>query len=138
MNRVWVTGDAVVDLIPDTDSTYLKCRRSASKRCSSHRSTRWSKCIFGRVGDDPFGGFLKQTLTEENVDNSLVKKDQNQRTSTVVVELDDSGERTFTFMVRPSADQFTQPEDIPHFQPENGFIFARSRLQTNPLEVPLY
>ena len=25
MNRVWLTGDAVVDLIPDTESTYLKC-----------------------------------------------------------------------------------------------------------------
>ncbi|MBZ4270605.1 hypothetical protein LAM69_22250, partial [Mycobacterium tuberculosis] len=37
------------------------------------------------------------------------------RTSTVVVDLDSHGERTFTFMVRPSADLFLQPEDLPPF-----------------------
>ncbi|WP_104402129.1 aminoimidazole riboside kinase [Vibrio penaeicida] len=117
MNRVWMTGDAVVDLIPDTDSTYLKCPGGAPANVAvAIARLGGQSAFFGRVGDDPFGGFLKQTLTEENVDNNLVKKDQNQRTSTVVVELDDSGERTFTFMVRPSADQFTQPEDIPSFQ----------------------
>ena len=25
MNKVWVTGDAVVDLIPDGEARYLKC-----------------------------------------------------------------------------------------------------------------
>jgi fructokinase len=25
MNKIWVTGDAVVDLIPDSEQTYLKC-----------------------------------------------------------------------------------------------------------------
>ncbi len=117
MNRVWVTGDAVVDLIPDTESTYLKCPGGAPANVAvAIARLGGQSAFFGRVGDDPFGGFLKQTLTDENVDSSLVKRDENQRTSTVVVELDDSGERTFTFMVRPSADQFTQPEDIPHFQ----------------------
>ncbi len=41
--------------------------------------------------------------------------DEAQRTSTVIVDLDDSGERSFTFMVKPSADQFMQPADIPTF-----------------------
>jgi fructokinase len=42
--------------------------------------------------------------------------DNDQRTSTVVVDLDDSGERSFTFMVKPSADQFLQTSDIPNFK----------------------
>ncbi|GLQ71252.1 aminoimidazole riboside kinase [Vibrio penaeicida] len=133
MNRVWVTGDAVVDLIPDTDSTYLKCPGGAPANVAvAIARLGGQSAFFGRVGDDPFGGFLKQTLTEENVDNSLVKKDQNQRTSTVVVELDDSGERTFTFMVRPSADQFTQPEDIPHFQPGEWLHICSIALANEP------
>ncbi|MBD1559022.1 aminoimidazole riboside kinase [Vibrio sp. S9_S30] len=117
MNKVWVTGDAVVDLIPDTDSTYLKCPGGAPANVAvAIARLGGHSAFFGRVGDDPFGRFLKQTLSKENVDNRLIKMDEDQRTSTVVVELDDSGERTFTFMVRPSADQYTQPEDIPNFQ----------------------
>ena len=29
-NKVWVIGDASVDLVPDTDNTYLKCPGGAS------------------------------------------------------------------------------------------------------------
>lgn len=43
-------------------------------------------------------------------------QDPDQRTSTVVVENDQNGERSFTFMVRPSADLFLQPADIPVFE----------------------
>lgn len=133
MNRVWVTGDAVVDLIPDTDSTYLKCPGGAPANVAvAIARLGGQSAFFGRVGDDPFGGFLKQTLTDENVDSSLVKRDENQRTSTVVVELDDSGERTFTFMVRPSADQFTQPEDIPNFQPGEWLHICSIALANEP------
>jgi fructokinase len=41
--------------------------------------------------------------------------DEAQRTSTVIVDLDDSGERSFTFMVKPSADQFLESSDLPTF-----------------------
>ncbi|GAL15928.1 fructokinase [Vibrio astriarenae] len=41
--------------------------------------------------------------------------DEARRTSTVIVDLDDDGERSFTFMVKPSADQFFSVEDIPTF-----------------------
>lgn len=34
----------------------------------------------------------------------------------MVVGLDDQGERSFTFMVKPSADQFMSVEDIPNFK----------------------
>lgn len=52
-------------------------------------------------------------------------KDPEQRTSTVVVDLDDQGERSFTFMVKPSADQFMSVEDIPEFK-ENEWLHVCS------------
>ena len=58
---------------------------------------------------------MKQTLTDENVNTEYMLLDEEQRTSTVIVDLDDSGERSFTFMVKPSADQFMQTSDIPAF-----------------------
>ncbi|NOH81632.1 aminoimidazole riboside kinase [Vibrio sp. RE86] len=116
MNRVWVTGDAVVDLIPDTESTYLKCPGGAPANVAvAIARLGGDTAFFGRVGQDPLGRFMKQTLSSENVDTKHMLLDDAQRTSTVIVDLDDSGERSFTFMVKPSADQFLRTEDIPQF-----------------------
>ncbi|MFB9215194.1 aminoimidazole riboside kinase [Vibrio sinaloensis] len=117
MNRVWVTGDAVVDLIPDTESTYLKCPGGAPANVAVAIARLGGQAaFFGRVGQDPLGRFMKKTLTAEHVDTEFMRLDDKQRTSTVIVDLDDSGERSFTFMVKPSADQFLQLEDLPQFQ----------------------
>ncbi|MGF1756155.1 PfkB family carbohydrate kinase, partial [Vibrio makurazakiensis] len=116
MNKVWLTGDAVVDLIPDTPITYLKCPGGAPANVAVGVARLGGECgFFGRVGLDPLGQFMKQTLNEENIDVSYLLLDEKQRTSTVLVDLDSDGERTFTFMVKPSADQFMQISDIPEF-----------------------
>lgn len=62
--------------------------------------------FIGRVGDDPFGALMQRTLLTEGVDITYLKQDEWHRTSTVLVDLNDQGERSFTFMVRPSADLF--------------------------------
>lgn len=122
MNRVWVSGDAVVDLIPDSETSYLKCPGGAPANVAVAVSRLGGdSAFFGRVGEDPLGRFMKETLCSEGVNTEFMLLDQAQRTSTVVVDLDDSGERSFTFMVKPSADQFMQPSDIPLFS-ENQWL----------------
>lgn len=117
MNKVWLTGDAVVDLIPDGDNTYLKCPGGAPANVAVGIARLSGQCgFFGRVGDDPLGRFMAEVLNQESVDVNSLKLDPEQRTSTVIVDLDDQGERSFTFMVKPSADQFTQLTDIPSFE----------------------
>ncbi|MCV5712999.1 aminoimidazole riboside kinase, partial [Escherichia coli] len=49
----------------------------------------------------------------EGVDITYLKQDEWHRTSTVLVDLNDQGERSFTFMVRPSADLFLETTDLP-------------------------
>lgn len=116
MSKIWVTGDAVVDLIPDTESTYLKCPGGAPANVAVAISRLGgNSAFFGRVGQDPLGRFMKATLAQEQVNTDYMLLDEAQRTSTVIVDLDDSGERSFTFMVKPSADQFLIPADIPTF-----------------------
>lgn len=116
MSKIWVTGDAVVDLIPDTESTYLKCPGGAPANVAVAISRLGgNSAFFGRVGQDPLGRFMKATLAEEQVNTDYMLLDEAQRTSTVIVDLDDLGERSFTFMVKPSADQFLIPADIPEF-----------------------
>lgn len=116
MSKIWVTGDAVVDLIPDGENHYLKCAGGAPANVAVGVSRLGVKAGFiGRVGNDPLGKFMRDVLAAENVSIDNMILDNEQRTSTVIVGLDD-GERSFTFMVNPSADQFLQVEDLPEFQ----------------------
>ena len=116
--RVWCLGDAVVDLLPDAEGKLLQCPGGAPANVAVGIARLAGNSAFiGRVGDDPFGHFMRRTLAAEQVDTAYLSADPQQRTSTVVVALDDEGERTFTFMVRPSADQFVESGDLPMFQP---------------------
>ena len=117
MARVWVTGDAVVDLIPNGETNYLKCPGGAPANVAvAFPRLGGDSAFFGRVGQDPLGRFMKQVLKDEGVDTQYMLLDEEHRTSTVIVDLDDQGERSFTFMVKPSADQFLQPQDVPAFK----------------------
>lgn len=133
MNRVWVSGDAVVDLIPEGGTTYLKCPGGAPANVAVAVSRLGGdSAFFGRVGDDPLGRFMKKTLSSEGVNTEFMLLDQAQRTSTVVVDLDESGERSFTFMVKPSADQFMQPADIPVFSKNQWLHICSIALANEP------
>ncbi|EOY5727168.1 TPA: aminoimidazole riboside kinase [Enterobacter bugandensis] len=116
MEKIWVLGDAVVDLLPDGEGKLLQCPGGAPANVAVGIARLGGKSAFiGRVGDDPFGRFMVKTLADERVDVKHMRLDPAHRTSTVVVDLDDHGERSFTFMVRPSADLFLEPADLPTF-----------------------
>lgn len=116
MKKIWVLGDAVVDLLPDGEGRLLQCPGGAPANVAVGIARLGGKSAFiGRVGDDPFGRFMAKTLADERVDVKHMRLDPAHRTSTVVVDLDDHGERSFTFMVRPSADLFLEPADLPTF-----------------------
>ncbi|OOF60444.1 aminoimidazole riboside kinase [Rodentibacter pneumotropicus] len=131
-HKIWVTGDAVVDLIPDGENHYLRCAGGAPANVAVGVSRLGSESAFiGRVGKDPLGLFMQETLNAENVDTSHMILDPQHRTSTVVVGLD-NGERSFTFMVNPSADQFLQTSDLPPFQSGEWLHCCSIALINNP------
>ncbi|EXI62351.1 aminoimidazole riboside kinase [Mannheimia granulomatis] len=132
MSKIWVTGDAVVDLIPDGENHYLKCAGGAPANVAVGVSRLGVKAGFiGRVGNDPLGQFMRDVLASEKVSTDNMILDNEQRTSTVVVGLD-NGERSFTFMVNPSADQFLQVEDLPEFQQGDFLHCCSIALLKNP------
>ena len=112
--QVWVLGDAVVDLLPESDGRLLPCPGGAPANVAVGIARLGGTSGFiGRVGDDPFGALMQRTLLTEGVDITYLKQDEWHRTSTVLVDLNDQGERSFTFMVRPSADLFLETTDLP-------------------------
>ena len=112
--KVWVLGDAVVDLLPESDGRLLPCPGGAPANVAvGIARLGGTSGLIGRVGDDPFGALMQRTLLTEGVDITYLKQDEWHRTSTVLVDLNDQGERSFTFMVRPSADLFLETTDLP-------------------------
>ena len=112
--KVWVLGDAVVDLLSESDGRLLPCPGGAPANVAVGIARLGGTSGFiGRVGDDPFGALMQRTLLTEGVDITYLKQDEWHRTSTVLVDLNDQGERSFTFMVRPSADLFLETTDLP-------------------------
>lgn len=132
MSKIWVTGDAVVDLIPDGDAHYLKCAGGAPANVAVGVSRLGVEAGFiGRVGNDPLGKFMRDVLNAEKVSTEQMILDPNHRTSTVIVGLDD-GERSFTFMVNPSADQFLEIADLPTFHKGDFLHCCSIALINNP------
>lgn len=112
--KVWSLGDAVVDLLPQGNMQYQACVGGAPVNVAAGVVRLGQQAGFiGRVGDEPFGHFIQKTLSDIGVDTSAMEFDARHKTSTVVVALHDNGEREFSFLVNPSADQFLSQENLP-------------------------
>ena len=68
--------------------------------------------FIGKVGNDYYGVFLRETLTENKVDVSGMLTDASAPTTLAVVSLTDAGERSFSFYRRNCADTLLSPEEI--------------------------
>ena len=72
-----------------------------------------SSAFIGRVGRDSFGDALRRTLEQNGVDVSGMSVDPVQHTTLAVVDLDPTGERSFSFYRDPSADVALSTADVP-------------------------
>jgi len=63
-----------------------------------------SSGFIGKVGNDSFGRFLTRTLSQNNVSTEGVILDDDALTTLAFVQLDEFGERTFSFYRKPGAD----------------------------------
>lgn len=68
--------------------------------------------FIGKVGNDAHGAFLRQTLTEAGIDTAGLVTDKGVFTTLAFVELDESGERHFSFARKPGADTCLTPSDL--------------------------
>ena len=71
-----------------------------------------SSAFMGKVGDDPFGHFLADTLAAAGVDVGTLRFTAQARTALAFVSLRADGEREFMFYRHPSADMLLTPDDI--------------------------
>lgn len=71
-----------------------------------------SAAFAGKVGSDPFGDFLRQSLAEIGIDTSLLFTDSSVRTTAVFVAVWDDGHKDLCFYRNPGADMRLNEDDI--------------------------
>jgi fructokinase len=77
----------------------------------------------GKVGDDPFGLFLRRALEVEGVDTSCLLTDPQVRTTAVFVAVWEDGRKDLCFYRNPGADMMLRPEEIDPSMFENARCF---------------
>ena len=77
---------------------------------ASHMGYRTS--FIGKVGADMHGVFLRKTLCAEGIDTAALVEDTDYFTTLAFVEIDENGERNFSFARKPGADTQLRKEEL--------------------------
>jgi fructokinase len=113
-------GELLIDFVPTVTGTSLidapafkKAPGGAPANVAVGLARLGTPSAFmGKVGDDPFGHFLANTLAEAGVDVGPVRFSAEARTALAFVSLRADGEREFMFYRHPSADMLFEPAEV--------------------------
>jgi len=131
MTDVVTLGELLIDFVPTVSGVTLieapafkKAAGGAPANVAAGLAKLGVSCgFFGKVGDDAFGRFLKQTLEDVGVNTSGLVFSTQARTALAFVSLTAEGEREFMFYRHPSADMLYSPEEVDYNQLKNAKIF---------------
>lgn len=120
MPTVFTIGEALIDFIPAEKGVGLNEVESFSKAAGGAPANvacvvaKFGKqsVFIGKLGADPFGDFLVETLVKTGVDTSRVLRTSEANTALAFVSLKADGDRDFSFYRNPSADMLLKEEEI--------------------------
>lgn len=113
-------GEILIDMIPDKKGVSWREISSFSpvpggapaNVCIGLAKLGVKAGFIGKVGDDPFGRMLVDTLQRNGVDTSQVRFDSIIRTTLAFVSVNERGENDFTFYRNPGADMVLRSEEL--------------------------
>jgi len=96
--------------------------------------------VISKLGKDPFGDFLIDTLTAQGVDTSQIYRDDSRKTGLAFVALNDSGVPDFTFYRDNCASSSLQIDEInaDYILSAKGIYFSSMSLVNEPLRSANY
>ena len=68
--------------------------------------------FIGKVGNDAFGQILKKTIDDVGIDSKGLMFDEHVNTTLAFVNIDENGERSFSFYRNPGADMMLTEEEV--------------------------
>lgn len=108
-------GEMLIDFTPGSaPGSYIRNPGGApANACIAMAKNELSAGFLGKLGEDDFGRFLKETLEENGVSVLCPRLTDEAVTTLAFVTLYENGERSFTFARKPGADMLLTREDIP-------------------------
>lgn len=79
--------------------------------------------FIGKAGQDMFGKFLESVLQEYDVDTRGFRFSKEHNTTLAFIELDDNGDRSFSFYRNPGADTTLTADEVDYELIKNSRIF---------------
>lgn len=118
MNNVLCIGELLIDFIcSDINSSIITGGNFEKKAGGAPANVATAICklggkasFVGKVGNDAFGLFLKNTLEDNMVDTSMLVLDKNAYTTLAFVSIKSDGERDFVF--NRGADELLKYEEL--------------------------
>jgi fructokinase len=118
LNKILCIGELLIDFICSDINTsltegtnFIKKAGGAPANVTAAISKLGGSALFsGKVGEDPFGHYLKNVLDEAGVDTSMLILDKDSNTTLAFVSLKSDGERDFVF--NRGADEFLNYEEL--------------------------
>lgn len=105
---IFSTGEILADMIAGKNGETAVYARYAGgapfnvacavKKCGGN------SCFYGRVGADGIGSFLREFAQSKGLDETLIERDGAHNTTLAFVDLDENGERSFSFYRKNTAD----------------------------------
>lgn len=120
MSRIFTIGEALIDFIPAEKGLSLKAVTSFKKVpggapanvASAVAKLGGDSAFIGKVGNDPFGDFLIDTLDDTGVDTGYIIRTSMANTALAFVSLKLDGNRDFLFYRNPGADMLLEEDEI--------------------------
>jgi len=120
MAQILVAGETLVDFLPESDTALAATETFARRpggapanvavRLAQLDRSAW---FWTRVGSDPFGDFLAETLADRGVPDRFVERDPSAKTTLAFVSGDPTSGPRFTFYRDGTADTRLQPGRVP-------------------------
>lgn len=132
-HKVWVIGDAAVDIAPLECGHLQQYPGGASANVAVCIARLGGECGFiGCLGDDEGGFFLQTVMSHQGVDVTQLRMMPGLSTALVQMAHGDDGERTLTPLNTITADSCVTPEDLPVFLRNQWFCFSSIGLAKRP------
>lgn len=118
MFDVTAIGEMLIDFTPigsSADGKLLFARNpggAPANVLAANTKLGGKTAFIGKVGDDDFGRFLRKVLEEIKIDVTGLAIDSDIPTTLAFVQLDERGDRSFSFYRKPGADLMLQISDL--------------------------
>lgn len=129
MYDVIAIGEVLIDFTPDGVNSqgiarFARNPGGAPANVLAMNARLGGKTAFiGKVGKDDFGTFLKSVLDESGIDTRGVVMDPDVNTTIAFVQLNEFGDRSFSFYRKPGADMMLREEEIDQQMIDDCHIF---------------